>query len=235
MPHPYDPAANGADPAGITTPDAAPDQARPEMIEWMVFDLGNVVLHQTDALPEIARRIGADPALAPAAFRDAYNAPRRDYDRHSDPARYWAAVAAAAGAPAPDPDTVADLTDLDIALWSRTDPSVLDLFGELRGVGLRLAVLSNAPVAMGDYVRRQPWARPFERIVISGEIGLIKPEPAIYRRLLRDLAAPADRVAFADDLADNIAGACAAGIRGVVFRGAGPLRAALSALGVPLP
>jgi putative hydrolase of the HAD superfamily len=203
-------------------------------IDWMVFDLGNVVLYQTEGLPELARRIGA-AAITPAAFRDAYNAPRRDYDLHSDPLRYWTAVAAACGAAVPDADTVAALTAMDVEIWSRTEPAVVGLFGELRSAGVRLAVLSNAPVAMGDHVRRQAWSHLFERIVISGEIGMIKPDAAIYDHLLRDLAAPAGRVAFTDDLTENIAGADAAGIRGIVFRGAGPLRSALAALGVPLP
>lgn len=200
-------------------------------IDWMVFDLGNVVLYQTEGLPELARRIGAAPTVTPAAFRDAYNASRRAYDLHSDPARYWTTVAAASGAPVPDADTIAELTAMDVTIWSRTEPEILELFGELRDGGIRLAVLSNAPTAMGDYVRRQPWAHLFERIVISGEIGLIKPDAAIYEYLLRDLAAPAGRVAFADDLTENIAGAFAAGIRGIVFRGAGALRSALTDLG----
>jgi putative hydrolase of the HAD superfamily len=236
VPHPNDLAAsNDAVPTATTVHDAAPHHSpSAALIEWMVFDLGNVVLYQTDSLADIARRIGASPALTPAAFRDAYNAPRRDYDLRSDPARYWAAVAATSGAPIPDAATVEDLTALDVEMWSGTEPEILAMFGDLRSAGLRLAVLSNAPVAMGDFVRRQPWARLFERIVISGEIGHIKPDAAIYDYLLRALDAPADKVAFTDDLAENIAGARARGIRGIEFHGAAPLRSQLAALGVPI-
>jgi putative hydrolase of the HAD superfamily len=225
--HLYDVAAGSAAAGDVSLPETRPDVA----IDWMVFDLGNVVLYQFDGLPGLARRIGAAPGLTPAAFRDAYNAPRRDYDRYSDPAKYWTAVAAACGAPVPDADAIAELTVMDVAVWSRTEPAVIDLFGELRRTGVRLAVLSNAPTAMGDHVRRQPWSELFEKIVISGEIGLIKPDAAIFDYLLRELAAPAGRVAFADDLAENIAGADAAGIRGIRFRGATALRSALADLG----
>lgn len=200
----------------------------------MVFDLGNVVLYQNDALPELARRIGADPALPPEAFRAAYNAPRDEYDLHSDANRYWGAVAARSGAAAPSAKLVAELTDIDVTLWSRTNPEIIDMFGALRDARVRLAVLSNAPIAMGQHVRRQPWAQLFERIVISGEIGLIKPDAAIYRYLLGELAAPAERVAFADDLTANIDGANAAGIRGILFHGPAALRARLVELEVPL-
>lgn len=243
MPHPTDPATRAAAldedaardvaPGEAAVDDAAPGGSRSAaLIEWMVFDLGNVVLYQTDGLVDIARRIGAPSTLELAAFRGAYNAPRRDYDLHSDPVRYWAAVAAASGAPEPDADAVDDLTALDVAMWSGTKPEVLGLFGELRSAGIRLAVLSNAPVAMGDFVRSQPWSRHFEKIVISGEIGMIKPDTAIFDYLLRDVDAPADRVAFTDDLAENIAGARSLGIRGIVFSGLAALRSELATLGV---
>lgn len=208
--------------------------ASPCLIDWMVFDLGNVVLHQTASMPEIAGRIGAPAGLPEASLRAAYDAPRRAYDRDSDAARYWAAVAAACGAPAPDAATVADLTAIDVAMWSDTDPDILALFGELAASDIRLAVLSNAPAAMGDHVRRQPWAWGFEKIVISGEIGVVKPDVAIYRHLLGELKTPAGRVAFTDDLAENIAGAAAVGIRALLFTGAESLRVALKGLGVQL-
>jgi putative hydrolase of the HAD superfamily len=222
--------------------DVAPDHAaagdarlpgtRPAaLIDWMVFDLGNVVLYQNAGLPELARRIGAPASLAPEEFVDAYNAPRRDYDRHSDPDNYWSKVAAACGAPAPNAATIAELITMDVAVWSGTEPAVIDLFAELHSAGIRLAVLSNAPTSMGDHVRRQPWAQLFEKIVISGEIGLLKPDAEIYDYLLRELASPAGRVAFTDDLAENIAGADAAGIRGIRFHGVAALRSSLQDFG----
>ncbi|MEO7127043.1 MAG: HAD family phosphatase [Nakamurella sp.] len=202
-------------------------------IDWMVFDLGNVVLYQTDAFPELARRIGAAPTVSADEFRSAYNAPRRGYDLDSDQGKYWGLVASASGAPPPDARTIADLTDADLAMWSRTDPAIIAMFSALREAGIRLAVLSNAPTAMRGHVRRQQWAHLFEKVVISGEINLLKPDAAIYRYLLRELATPANRVAFADDLAENIDGANAAGIRGILFRGPTALRADLVNLGVP--
>lgn len=221
---------NGAVPP---TYDEIPRRSHSEtLIDWMVFDLGNVVLHQRDMFPAIAKRIGADPALPTTDFRAAYDAPRHDYDLHSDPELYWSAVASSCGAPPPDATAVAELTDLDVELWSQTDPAILDLFAELRSAGIRLAVLSNAPVALGEFVRRQSWSALFEKIVISGEIGHVKPDPAIYRYLLGELGAPGPRVAFTDDLSQNIASANEAGIRGLLYRGEHELRTDLAGLGV---
>lgn len=208
--------------------DASPDRA----IDWVVFDLGGVVFRWTDALGRLAERIGA--ASAAEEFRAAYSAPRSAYDRDSDAAAYWAAVAQGSGAPAPTAEDVAALTALDIEGWSHSDPEMLALIDDLHHAGVRLAVLSNAPATMGDHVRSRPWASAFDVIIMSGEIGLMKPDEEIYRYLLGTLAVPADRVAFTDDLAANIAGAAATGIRALHFTGVPTLRADLVALGVPV-
>lgn len=203
-------------------------------VEHVVFDLGGVVLAGPARLPEIARRIGAPADVTPEDFRNAYNAPRLAYDRTSDSRAYWSAVAAAVGAPEPDAAAVAALSDLDTAGWLGTDPGTLDLIAELHGAGVRLAVLSNAPASIGAAVRCLPWARAFEHYVISGEIGMVKPDLAIYHALLEQLDAPADRVLFTDDRPENVTGAQSVGIRAVAFTSADALRASLVSAGLPV-
>ncbi len=197
-------------------------------IEWIVFDLGGVVLTPTRALPALAARIGAPTE----DFVTAYYAHRRDYDRLSDPDRYWSAVAASCGAAAPDAALTADLVALDDRGWSETDPAMLDLVERLRP-STPLAVLSNAPTSMGTLVRRQPWAGSFRHILISGDLGIVKPEPDIFATLLATVDSPAERVIFIDDRADNVAAAADCGIRAVRFAGADPLRAWLAERGIP--
>ena len=63
-------------------------------------------------------------------------------------------------------------------------------------------------------------------------MGLRKPAPAIYRRVLDILGRPAERVLFIDDREENVAGAGEAGIRAIRFEGAGTLRNQLQSLGV---
>lgn len=208
-------------------------------IDHVVFDLGGVVLRGQERLTEIARLIGAPTGSvtgrgdgAAAAFRTAYDTPRLAYDRTSDSRAYWSAVAAAAGAPQPDTETIAALTDLDTAGWLGTDSGTLAVIDELYQTGMKLAILSNAPASMGDAARRQPWARPFRTVLISGELGVVKPDPEIYEALLTALRAPAERVMFIDDRADNVASARDLGIRAVRFTGAGALRHTLADAGL---
>jgi HAD superfamily hydrolase (TIGR01509 family) len=63
--------------------------------------------------------------------------------------------------------------------------------------------------------------------VISGRIGLAKPDPRIYRHLLETHGLAAGEVLFVDDRAANVEAAAAVGIEGLLFEGAVGLRAAL--------
>jgi HAD superfamily hydrolase (TIGR01509 family) len=60
----------------------------------------------------------------------------------------------------------------------------------------------------------------FDAVVISGEVGLHKPEPEIFHMgAARIGAAPAECV-FVDDLRENCAGAEAVGMTAILHRGA---------------
>lgn len=198
-------------------------------IDWVVFDLGGVLLEPTRAVPALAARLGA-PA---EEFVTAYYAHRPDYDLFSDAMAYWSAVADSCGADRPDVALAAELVTLDNQGWSVANPRMLRLIGRLR-TATRLAVLSNAPASMGELVRGLPWAAAFEHVVISGELGMVKPDPAIYQALLRTVGGPAERVAFIDDRADNVAAAAARGIQAFCFTGEATLRAWLIERGLPL-
>lgn len=212
----------------------SPTAARASALDFMVFDLGGVIFTRSQALPELAARLGAPADITPGAFRAAYAAGRNDYDRDSDAAAYWTSVARLCGAPEPTDRDIRALTSLDFEGWSHADPDVIAIVDELHRTGVRLAVLSNAPKEMVCNVRSQSWGRLFEHVVMSGALGLLKPEPAIYEYLLDELRAPADRVAFTDDLVANVAGAAGMGIHGIHFTSAAALRGELARLGVPL-
>ena len=68
----------------------------------------------------------------------------------------------------------------------------------------------------------------FDGMVISGAIGIVKPDPAIYRHILDKFDLRAEECVFIDDSEKNIAGAEAMGIKGYLFDGDVPkLRKAL--------
>jgi putative hydrolase of the HAD superfamily len=78
--------------------------------------------------------------------------------------------------------------------------------------GLKTALLSNSWGL--DYPREQ-WEGAFDVVVISGEVGMRKPEPAIYVHTARHLGVEPGECVFVDDLAPNVRGAVAVGMVGV--------------------
>jgi 2-haloacid dehalogenase len=74
----------------------------------------------------------------------------------------------------------------------------------------------------------------FRGIVVSGELGVLKPDPAIYRKLASDHALDLASCLFIDDVQKNVDGAQAAGMAAVRFETPAKLRDDLAALGVAL-
>jgi 2-haloacid dehalogenase len=72
----------------------------------------------------------------------------------------------------------------------------------------------------------------FDGVLISGEVGTCKPDPAIYRHCEDRFGFTAADAVFLDDNADNVAGAIAAGWDAFVFTEAAPARAELAARGL---
>lgn len=81
-----------------------------------------------------------------------------------------------------------------------------------RELGIRTALLSNS---WGDFYPRDLWDGMFDEVVISGEVGLRKPDPRIFTMTLDRLALPARACVFVDDLPHNIAAAADVGMVGV--------------------
>lgn len=72
----------------------------------------------------------------------------------------------------------------------------------------------------------------FQDVLVSGEVGLIKPDPAIYHLALKRFGLAAEQALFVDDRQDNVDAAAALGIGGHLFRDAATLRAELVRLGL---
>ena len=113
------------------------------------------------------------------------------------------------------------------------DAEVLALARGLRNAGYRTLALTNfSAETFPRAVRLNPFLNEFEGIVVSGEVGLVKPDPAIFRLLCERHSVAAERCVFIDDSLPNVEGARRAGMHALHFRDAGTLRDELAALGV---
>ncbi|HET7573981.1 MAG TPA: HAD family phosphatase [Solirubrobacterales bacterium] len=101
------------------------------------------------------------------------------------------------------------------------DPNeeMIELMRELKGSGLRMAMLTNNVREWEPLWRSMlPVDEIFETIVDSAFVGCRKPERRIYELTLERLGLPAEACLFVDDLAPNCEGAAAIGMQAVHFR-----------------
>ncbi len=174
----------------------------------LVLDLGEVLATPTTLFDDLAALLG----VAAADLEPAYWAHRVAYDEGLDPERYWAAVARDLGVEA-DPSLLRRVSDADVARWTALRPDAEDLLQRLSRARVRTALLSNAPTSIAAAARDRPWARAFDRLFFSGDLGVAKPHPGIYARVDAELGtAPAD-VLFVDDREANVQAARAHGWR----------------------
>jgi putative hydrolase of the HAD superfamily len=190
---------------------------------WVVFDYGEVICTRTEALPELAARLG----VPPTDFESAYWEHRDAYDRGISEATYWKAVADTLGVDI-DADTVAELTRIDVTGWARLHPDSAALLEELAHAGTRLALLSNAPASFARFAEQQPWAQHFHTRVFSADVGCAKPDAKIYELLVSRLDARPQDCVFFDDRSSNIEGARAVGLRAYLWQGADHARQVLA-------
>jgi putative hydrolase of the HAD superfamily len=88
---------------------------------------------------------------------------------------------------------------------------------ELRDDGYRVAILTNNAKEAGDHWRAiLPIEEMFDLIVDSSEVGMRKPNPAIYRYTAEQLGVAPERCVFLDDAPGNVAGAEAAGMHAIL-------------------
>jgi putative hydrolase of the HAD superfamily len=139
-----------------------------------------------------------------------------------------------------DASRVEQLNAWDARMWTTENPLMLAWQQQLKERGLLTAILSN----IGDDVlasveRSFDWIHRFDVLVWSYQLGIAKPDPAIYRHTLAQLGVTPTEALFIDDKLENIKAAQAIGMQAIQFSNIVRLREDLIALGyealLPLP
>ena len=100
----------------------------------------------------------------------------------------------------------------------RPDEEMLAVLRRARAAGIRTALVSNS-MGAGRY-DRSAFPELFDGVVISGEVGLHKPQPEIFLLGAERAGAAPEECVFVDDLRENCEGAEAVGMVAVLHRGA---------------
>lgn len=114
---------------------------------------------------------------------------------------------------------VAETDGLVVRLFAGIGPdaAMIDAVRRVRGAGIPTGLISNS---VGSSIYDQALLDElFDAVVISGDVGLHKPQPEIFLLGAQWIGLPPERCVFVDDLRENCAGAEAVGMTAVLHRG----------------
>ena len=100
-----------------------------------------------------------------------------------------------------------------------TVPGMEDLLKKLKRAGYGLYLLSNASVMQHEYWPRFEMSALFDGKLISCDVGIVKPNPEIYRKFTEQFSLWTEECLFIDDQPINVAMAIQCGWSGIVFHG----------------
>ena len=89
-----------------------------------------------------------------------------------------------------------------------------------RDSGIKTGLISNSWGGSGIHYEGTPLADLFDAVVISGDVGMHKPQPEIFRLGAERIGVPPEECVFVDDLRENCAGAEEVGMTPILHRGA---------------
>ncbi len=199
------------------------------MIEAVIFDLGRVIvdIDIRRLLSVVSVGLSADDVDG-AISRSLRDEVMRDFNRgRIGPGEFHEAMVGRHGLDM----GFEEFKDLWCGIFSPI-AGMEELIRQLNGA-YRLGLLSDTDPLHWAYLQSTyPVLNLFARPTLSFEVGVVKPDPAIFLAAAKNVDTPVERCLYIDDLAVNVEGAVAVGMTGIVFGGAGALREELVERGV---
>src|SRR5271169_2961013 len=202
-------------------------------INAVILDYGLVLVSSPTA--EEFGRMAEMFNLSVESFYELWETSRGPYDRGDFSAeQYWLKLAAQTNTRL-DPKQIELLREVEVEIWVHVIPGMIDWLGQLHAAGIKTGLLSNMPWDLANYVRANfQWLEKFSFKTLSAEVGMIKPDPAIYEHTLRGLGVSTEEALFIDDREPNIRAARALGMRAIQFRSIEQLKHELKAMDFPV-
>jgi epoxide hydrolase-like predicted phosphatase len=182
------------------------------------FDLGGVIIRTEYQAPRehLAERLNMDYEDLVKVVFESETARKASVGALSED-DHWLAVTGRLGRPAAElPSIQAEFFAGDVV-----DRGLIEFIRSLRP-RYKTGVISNAWLGLRAYLTAQKLDEVFEPLVISAEVGVMKPDEKIYRIALERAGVQAAESIFVDDAPDNVEAAKALGMHGLLFRDPGP-------------
>ncbi len=186
----------------------------------VVFDLGGVLVEWDPR--HLYRQLFDDPEEMESFLAEVTTA---EWNAHQDAGRPWAEAVELLVAEYPERR---ELIEAFHRRWPEMlageIPGTVDVLADLRAKGVRLLALSNWSAEMFPVAReRFDFLEWFEGIVISGEVGVNKPDHRIFEHLAERFGIEPTEALFIDDSLANVHAAKALGFQAIHFSDAAAL------------
>lgn len=168
-------------------------------IDTVFFDWGGVVANDPgdDFLGQLLKNVGATDEQLAAIFETYMKRFMRGQITESE---YWQEVKSKFDLSIPD--TISD----EFMKWNGlvANQDILDLVDELRGNGLKVAILSNVIEPTYNVLAKAGYYDLFDEVIASCKVGYAKPEREIYLLSLDQLNTKPESSLFIDDKQRNL-------------------------------
>jgi putative hydrolase of the HAD superfamily len=192
------------------------------MLRAVIFDYGEVLCTPD---PVAHERLISLTGLERETFKRLYWRDRHEYDLgHMDGGSYWAKFARDGGLTL-TPAQIDALIETDVLMWTHISEPMLAWVRALQNAGFLTAILSNmVPEVLRAMRQEFAWLATFNQLTWSCELGIAKPDPAIYHLTCDKLGVRPGEALFLDDKMENILAAERLGLCGLQFKSIEQLR-----------
>lgn len=182
-------------------------------IRAVFVDFGGVIMRTEDDGPRTrqAERLGMTSRELEKIIFESESSQRASTGEIPEEA-HWEAVAQALGVSRAE----ADMVTAEFFSGDRVNTALLDLLRSLRPQR-KVGLISNAWSGLRALITREKYADIFDDMIISAEVGVVKPDPRIYRLALENLRVQPEESVFVDDVLVNVEGARSVGMSAIQF------------------
>jgi epoxide hydrolase-like predicted phosphatase len=183
-------------------------------IKAVFFDLGGVIVRTEFQAPRqrLAERFGMDYDDLSRLVFDSESSIRASIGEISSE-EHWSAVIQRLKRPAAELAAIRE----EFFAGDIVDRTLVEYIRSMRGK-YKTGVISNAWGDLRDFIVREKFDDAFDKMIISAEVGAMKPEAKIFQIALKEFEVKPREAVFIDDFYINIEGCEKVGIKGIHFK-----------------
>jgi epoxide hydrolase-like predicted phosphatase len=185
-------------------------------IKAVFFDLGGVIVRTEFQAPrqQLAERLSMEYDDLDKIVFDSDSGLRASMGEITS-ADHWASILQRLKRPASELALIRE----EFFAGDIVDRTLVEYIRSLRG-SYKTGLISNAWSDLRDFIVREKFDDAFDKMIISAEVGAVKPEPKIFQIALEQFGVKPKEAVFVDDFYINIEGCEKVGIKGIHFKDA---------------